>query len=126
MTRFLITLSFVLGTTAVACDDDGDSGDDAADDRGDDGDGGDGDDDDDDGDGDGGDGDGDDGDGDDGNAECSAPSDCPNIVCDCEVGPVNYKACLDGTCATASDCAQECANWEDDDSDDGDDDDTGW
>jgi hypothetical protein len=122
MTRFLLTLSFVLGTTVVACDDDdGDSGDDAADDGGDDGDGGG---DDGDGGGDGGEGDGD-GDGDDGNAECSAPSDCPNIVCDCEVGPVNYKACLNGTCATASDCAQECANWEDDGDDDGDDD-TGW
>lgn len=43
-----------------------------------------------------------------GESECSQPSDCDNIVCECPSGPVNYQGCNNGTCEGQEACAAVC------------------
>lgn len=44
-----------------------------------------------------------------GMAECSQPSDCQQIVCNCASGPVNYTGCVNGTCGTTANCESQGA-----------------
>ena len=106
--RWSQVMALVLCTSWIACS--SDDGDEPSSTRGDDGG--------DDGGGDGADG-GVDGQGADGGmnnmAECEGPSDCPNVVCDCQSGPVNHRGCNFGMCATRDDCAQVCRGFDEED-----------